>query len=247
MSLFGNYLGTKAKDLHDGLVKAVVAFDPEGASAAQIEEYKGQVDQLAAIAAKAAQQAQADEARVQQLSADFDRHKKAAGLLAGQIDSAEGADKAAREQALEKILDEAERLKTDLATAQTSLADSQGYYGERKEVHARAAEKLLRAKSVLEAAVRDQERARQEAERAAERKRDVQQSAGLTNGLDTMDVALDAFKANASAARQKAEADKLTANALGGARESDSLVKAALAEADGQAAKPNLKDRLAGL
>jgi len=244
MSLFGNYLGTKAKDLHDGLVKAVVAFDPEGASAAQIEEYKGQVDQLAAIAAKAAQQAQADEARVQQLSADFDRHKKAAGLLAGQIDSAEGA---AREQALEKILDEAERLKTDLATAQTSLADSQGYYGERKEVHARAAEKLLRAKSVLEAAVRDQERARQEAERAAERKRDVQQSAGLTNGLDTMDVALDAFKANASAARQKAEADKLTANALGGARESDSLVKAALAEADGQAAKPNLKDRLAGL
>lgn len=205
MSLFGSYLGQKTKDAHNMVVSAVVSFDPQGATEAQISEYVHSVDSMADIAARAEQQAVADEAKISQIQADLDKHIRAIDMYSSDP---------TKETVVTKLLSDAETLKADLKSAKDAATDSRKYADERKQVHGEAVTKLTSARANLERAMREQERAKQDAARAAERKRDTEAAAGITSGLNTMDVALDAMNANAAKMRRQAAADGMTAAAL---------------------------------
>lgn len=242
MSLLGNYLGVQVQALHDGIVKTVVNFDPEGASEAQLAEYHNKVDQLADIAAKAMTQAAADAARVIQLQASFDQHMKAAASL-------DGSNEPAKQKALEKIVSDAETISGDLESAKASAADSSGYADQMKAAHGQAVDKWKNGRTHLDQAKRDQERARQDAARAAQQTADAERAAGLIKGLNGGDIALDAMAANTARLKEKAASARLTSGALSTATEGDDEAAKALAAAAGtsSAAGSSLAERMAAL
>jgi hypothetical protein len=254
MSFLGNYLGVQAKALHDGLVKTLVSFDPEGASEAQLAAYGDKVTELEGIAAKAETQAQADGKQAADLTADAERHIKAVELLEQQVAAeTDPARKAAKQKGLTQVSQDAERLVGELETAKASAADSRGYADQMKDAHRQAVEKWTTGKTRLSQAKRDQERARIEADRAQERKADRERASGLTSGLDTTDLAVNAMAANTQKFKEKAAGARLTTDALTASSEGDAEAQAALAAVSGTApaagasTSSSLKDRLAAL
>ena len=249
---FGNYLGVQAKALHDGVVKTIVSFDPEGASQAQLDTYGATVHELEGIAAKAETQAQADERSVTALTVRAEQHVHAVELLEGQIAS-EGDEKvrSAKQKGLDKVGADAGRILGELEDAKKAAADSRGYADQMKAAHAQATEKWRTGKARLETAKREQERARQEASRATERRADAERANGLAGGLDTGDLAINAMAANTAALRQKAEGAKLTTAALTACSVGDDEAAKALAAVTSGAAPAgaptsgSLRERLA--
>lgn len=241
MSFFGSYLSTQATALHDGIVKTVVGFDPEGATEAQLTEYQGKVDELANIAAKAEMQAQADEAKIGTLQASFDQHMKAAASLDGNPDPAV-------QKGLDKLITDAEHIKGDLDQAKTAAVDSRGYADQMKTAHASAVEKWKSGRQHLAEDQRNMERAKQDAAMAISRKADAERAAGLIGGLDTADVAHSAMQANIAKFKLQSEGARLTTGALSTASEGDDVAAKALAAASGgPSTGSSLADRMAAL
>jgi hypothetical protein len=250
MTFFTSLLGQKAQEIHDGIIKTVVAFDPQGATQAQIDEYSHNVDQLADIAARAETQAQADQKKADELGVSLEQHIHAAEILSAQVDAtADAAAKSAKQKGLDKIMADAEQIKHQHDDAVTSAAQSRTYADERKDTHQAAVQKLLTARTRLEAAMRNQQRSHDEATIAAQRAADAKTAAGLTSGLDTMDTALSAMDANAARDHQKAMAANMTAGALSAHADGDAEAAAALAAASGNAPATSISiaDRLAAL
>jgi DNA repair exonuclease SbcCD ATPase subunit len=240
MSFFGALIGEKAHELHDAAFQAVVSADPKGASEAQMQQYIHNVDTLASIAATAQLQADADAAKILSLKADYTRHLTAATLYSQKPESEQN------QTTLNKLLDDAEKLKTDLETATASAQNSAAYAAKCKDNHAQAVTKLQSAREHLNQAMREQAQAQQDAKIADQRKHDQEIAAGLVaGGGDSLDAALNAMTAHTNALKQHIEAANLTSSALSG-NGADDDVAAALAAVD---AKPTLSaaDRLAAL
>jgi hypothetical protein len=250
MSFLTSMIGQKAREVHDGIIKTVVAFDPQGATQAQIDEYSQNVDQLADIAARAETQAQADQKKADELGVSLEQHIHAAELLSAQVAAtADTAAKAAKQKGLDKIMADAEQIKQQHDDAVKAATDSRAWADERKATHQAGVQKLLTARTRLETAMRNQQRAHDEAAIAAQRAADAKAAAGLTSGLDTMDTALGAMEANANRDHQKAMAANMTAGAMSAHADGDAEAAAALAAASGNApsASMSIADRLAAL
>lgn len=183
LRLLGSYLGAQARALHDGVVRAIVSFDPEGASEAQIREHGRQVDKLADIAALALRRAGQDEAAAKALDTRFVQFRRAAQLLSEQVDGAADADRATKERALERVLADAEALKAERDRAREDALDSRGYADERAAQLKLAVDAWKQARDRLAAATREQQRARDAARRASDRARGAASSAGLADGV----------------------------------------------------------------
>lgn len=240
MSFFGALLGEKAHELHDAAFQAVVAADPKGASEAQMQQYIKNVDTLASIAATAQAQADSDAAHVLAVTADYQRHLTAATLYSQKPDAEQNPT------TLNKLLDDAEKLKGDMTSASTSAKSSADYAAKCKDNHSQAVTKLAAAREHLNQAMRDQAQAEQEAKVADQRKHDQEIQSGIVaGGGDSLDAALNAMTAHTNALKQHIEAQNLTSSALSGNGADDEVAKA-LAAVD---AKPAMSaaDRLAAL
>lgn len=250
MSLLTSIVAENIKAAHRGVTDFIVNIDPEGASEAQISEMIANVDSAASIAAKAEQNAQAAEKARDELKVKLDQYIKAAEILSAEIEGLpEGAKRNSKETGLTKIINDAETLKSQYADAVAVADDNRSYAKERLEVHNLGTQKLTTLRTRLEASRREQERARQEATRAAERKREQLSSAGITRGDDHSEVALAAMERKTAQLRQQAAADSLTSGALSKKSEGDDEATRALAAASGTAPslQGDIKSRLAAL
>ena len=238
MSFLTSFVTTKAKNLHDAAIKTVASWDPDTVAESQIAEWQNQAQELANSAAKAATDAKTANDAVENIKANVSRYTAAAEKLA--TSNPDAANKAA-DQALE--------LSSRLEAAQAEAADATAWANETLVAAQNAQKLVLEGRTKVEAAKRDQARAQQEAVIAERRRADRERMAGVVNGLNGTDVAIDALKANANAARQKAAANNIRSEVLGKSTDSDSAINAALAEVDnGGVAKPtSLADKLAAL
>lgn len=240
--MFGSsYATVKLREAASGAAKLVATWDPAGATEADIEDAKKNVDTLAAMAAESMSKSQADQNIVDTLQAEYSKYKTAALSINDQVQSGD----ASKSAVLEKLLGKAEELSPRLEEAKAAAADSKAWFEEAKGYHESAVQNWTGKRAELDKARRELDRAKQQEAQQKRVAAQRAQAAGLA-GNGSGSVALDAMKSAAADAQKRAEAARLTSNALGHATDVDADVAAALAAVDKKPAS-SLSDRLSRL
>lgn len=237
LSFMTNYISTKARDLHDGAIKLVAKWDPDAVGEAQLKEWDDTAREMAQAAVRAASDAKTAKDALTNTQSNVDRYTAAAEKLAA----------AGNEGAANKAADQALEWAGKLETAQAEAQDAEQWAVETRVAAENAQRLVMEGRRKIEAAKRDQSRALQAEKVAEQRRADRERMAGITNGLDGADLAINAMAANTRAARERAEANNLRSGVLGKAVEADAAIQAALAEVDGQPKATSLQDKLAAL
>lgn len=246
LHFFGSYASTKVKDAAKSAVDALVAFDPEGATQAQIDLMEKSLDSLGLKLSDVKRQYDEAKAHLDAAAKLNDTRLAAAELLQQQI----AAGDASKQKSLDNLLTIVEQAQPELDGLKKDEADVKGYLDELQAAYSNAAEKLKAARRQLDQAHRDMERAGLAETRAKDRAETAAIAAGVRTGGDTLNVALDAMQRKTQAAQDAAAAANLKAATLAPQdhEKEDPAIAAALAAAAGAPAAPQSSaDRLAAL
>jgi len=233
----------------ESFTQAVVAFDPETASEAQISLMEEELDKLGKRVGKAEMAVKKDHQETQALLTQYDRYMAAAERLEGQLEQTDESQKAALDQSLEKLLSELERLQPEIERERQEDQEAEAFAKELRQAYDVAAEKLKKAQTQLKQAQRRMEQARMKKERAEERAEGVRQAAGLSSSMGGLDTALNAMDKETEKAESASRAAELKIGAFGQQEIPDDPNIAAALEAAEKPALPEAssRDRLAAL
>ncbi len=236
------------------LTQAIVSWDPETASEAEIQEMIRELDKITVEAGKAKAMFEKEKAESEAAIKNYDRHLAAAELLQKQYEEAQSAgdqNKAAElEQSLNKLLQKLEELQPEVEREKSEAEEARAYYEEIKQLAELTAHKVKTARAQLERAQRDMKMAEIERKRAADRALRSEQLAGLKKQSSSLGVALAAMNKKAEEARAAASASDMKAKLLSPERENqDKYIEGALKEASGEKPQADLSiaERLAAL
>ncbi|WP_035075484.1 hypothetical protein [Maridesulfovibrio zosterae] len=251
MSFFNfmkSFTKTKTRDAGKSIVQAIASWDPEAASAAEIEMMEERLDKLTQQVAEARSSYQKEQKEADEINSLFDQRMKAAELLSGKL--ADNPENAAEiEEALNLLVAEMEEMKPEIDREMMEAVEAKEFMGELEEVAKAAAGKLKTARQSLDKAKRDMERAKIKQERAQERAEQSAALAGLRNDSDNIGSALSAMQREAEEATIKADALSAKAKLLAPSpkEKGNSLISQAMSEVKGDAKPTNFADRLAAL
>ncbi len=233
----------------ESFTQAVVAFDPETASEAQISLMEEELDKLGKRVGKAEADVRKDHEETQALLTQYDRYLAAAERLEGQLETAEEGQRSTLEESLDKLVSELERLSPEIERERQEDQEAEAFAKELREAYDVAAEKLKQAQTQLKQAQRRMEQARMKKERALERAEGVRQAAGLSSSLGGLDTALNAMDKETEKAETTSRAAELKIGAFGQNEITDDPNIAAALKAAEKPALPasSARDRLSVL
>ena len=246
-----NLLGVKADQAVQAGVEALVRWDPQAATEAELRTMEGHLDQLGLEVAKARQaydREKKEAVAIQELS----RQRMAAAELLEKQAAAEAdpARKAGLEKSLGTLVAMLEEMAPEVEREARDAEDAQSFLETLEQSYAEAGSKLKQARSELERAHRDMSRAGQQ-RAAAERQADAaRRAAGLASSTSGLSVALKAMKDSAERDLASAEAAVAKSRLLAPTRpeKDDGNIAAAMAQSQGKAApSQSLTERLAAL
>ncbi len=244
----------KLGDAGRSLTEAIVSWDPEAASQAEIETMIEDLDKITREAANARQTFQKEKQQADAVKANYDRHLQAAEILNQKLEAAKTANNEAEAQSLsaslDKLLKQLETLRPEVEQEAKDAEDAKGVMEQLEEFARMAAEKLKTARSQLEAGKREMQRAELEKQRAQERASQAERLAGLKQETSNLGVALSAMNRQAEKARAEAEAAGMKATLLSPEKSSeDKNIDEALKAVSGEKTEPqgSFADRLAAL
>ena len=237
------------------ITEAIVAWDPETATEAEIEEMIQELDKVTREAGKAKAELDREQKEADAAQANYDRHFDAAKMLEGQMLDAQTAGDAAKASGLEssigRLLDDMEKLKPELDREVREAVEAKQFYDELMEIARITAEKVKSAREILERAKRDMQRAKMEEKRAAAKAARAEKLAGLRKESSDLGVALSSMNKAAEEARAKAAASDMKAKLLSPERDKeDANIEAALKAVTGGTPlklESSVSDRLAAL
>jgi len=252
-SFFRHFIGGQGDKIVDAVTIAAVRWDPKTASLAQLREMEDDYDKANGLLQQIRQETVNFDKEIGAEQREYEDRKAAAQLLlAKQAEEPDEAKKASYEKSIAAIVTDLEarkprlehdkeqstRMHTQLDTAQAAVEEKMTGLTEAKSALAEA-ERNMKLNEM------DAQRAKAEAERAAQleglRGRNV---SGLNTALNAMQGAADKAARDADAARAKADALGHAAKGPAG----DANVAAALAEVrTGATANASISDRLAHL
>ena len=251
LSFIRNLVGVKADQSVQAGLEALVRWDPESASEAELRTMEQHLDDLGRQVAMARQAYDREQREADAIEALSRQRMAAAELLQSRIGGeADPAQKATLERSLETLVAMLEEMTPEVEREKRDAADAKEFVDMLEKTYAEAGGKLKQARSELDRARRDMARAGQQrnvAERQAEAAR---RAAGLTQATSSVTVALKAMQE--AAAKDLASADAATAKAklLRPTRpeQEDPNIASAMAAAAGTSTAPkSLGERLAAL
>jgi len=195
--------------------QAVVAFDPETASEAQISLMEEELDKLGVRVGKAEQAVKKDHEETQALLTQYNRYMSAAERLEGQLQQADDNERTSLDASMAKLIDELERLQPEIDREKQEDQDAESFAAELRQAYDEAAEKLKKSKTQLTQAQRRMEQARLQKERSEERAQSVRESAGLSSSMGGLDTALSAMEKESEKAENASRAAELKIGAFG--------------------------------
>jgi chromosome segregation ATPase len=238
----------------ENITQKIVAWDPETASQAEIEEMIRELDKITTEAGKARAEYDREKAEAEAAKKNYDKFLSAAELLNNRLEEAHSTGQEAQaldlNKSLNKLLEELEGLKPEMEREIQEADEAKSYYEELKELAQVTADKLKKAKEMLERGRRDMQRAEIERQRAQARAEKSQKMAGLKNDTSSLGVALAAMNRQAEQARAQAASSDMKAKLLSTERAThDDIIQSALAEVSGetQTKAASISDRLAQL
>ncbi|MBT5871874.1 MAG: hypothetical protein HOH43_00535 [Candidatus Latescibacteria bacterium] len=247
---FLSRLGKKqAGNALEQFTQAIVAFDPETASDAQISLMEEELDKLGQRVGQAEAAVRKDHDETAALVTQYDKYMSAAERLEGQISEVDDAQRETLESSLGKLVVELEGLQPEIDRERQEDAEAEAFAAELRESYDQAAQKLKQAKTNLQKAQRRMEQASLKKERADERAQSVREAAGLTSSMGGLQTALSAMEKEADKAEASTRSSELKIDTFGKKEISDDPnIAAALKAAEGKALpQTSAKDRLAAL
>jgi len=251
LSFIGNLIGVKTNQAVSAGVEALVRWDPQGATEAELRTMEQNLDELGMQVARARQSYDREQQEADAISQLSHQRMAAAESLQNQSNAeADPARKAALDKSLATLLDMLEKMTPDVDRENADAKDAKSFLEQLEAAYADAGGKLKTARSQLDSAQRDMARAAQQRDMAQSQAEAARRAAGLTQTTSSLNVALKAMQD--SAARDLATADAAAAKARllapTAPEKDDPNIVAALAAASGQAPAPTtLSDRLAAL
>lgn len=233
----------------EAFTQAVVAFDPETASAAQITLMEDELDKLGKRVAKAEQAVKQDHEETKAVLSQYHRYMSAAERLEGQLYEADDLKRPELETSLARLVTELERLEPEVEREKREDVEAEAFAAELRQAYDEAAEKLKKAKTRLQEAQRKLEQAKIQKQRAEERAQSVRETAGLGSSMNSLDIALSAMDKETEKAETSKRAAELKIGAFSRTEISDDQhIAAALEAAEGKLLPDaTAKDRLAAL
>jgi chromosome segregation ATPase len=251
LTFIRNLVGVKAGDAVQAGVEALVRWDPQSASEAELRTMEQHLDDLGLQVASARQSYDKEQKEAEAIQALSQQRMAAAEQLQGQIAAEPDASrKAALERSLETLVTMLEQMAPEIDREKKDAADAKDFLEMLEKTYAEAGGKLKQGRSELERARRDMARAGQQREAAERQAETARRAAGLTSATSSMTVALKAMQE--AAARDLASADAAMAKAKllrpTQPEHDDPNIAAALAAVSGAPTAPqSLTDRLAAL
>jgi hypothetical protein len=244
LGFLGSFGKEKLSGVQQSFMQKLVAWDPETASQAEIEEMIKELDKVTSEAGKARTDYEKEAAEAEAARKNYSKYLSAAELLEKQV--ADGD--ASKSGSLETLLAKLEEMRPDVEREEKEAIDAKEYFEEVKQLAEATAEKLKSAKSMLAAAHRDMKSAEIEQKRAADKAAQAEKLAGLRKDTGSLGVALEAMRKQASDTKAKAEADNMKAGLLGDMKKEDPNISEALKIVGGDAPKnASVAERLAAL
>jgi chromosome segregation ATPase len=246
-----NFAGVKADNAVQAGVEALVRWDPEGASEAELRTMEQHLDDLGRQVATARQSYDREQREAEQIEALSHQRMAAAEQLQGQIASETDATRrGALERSLETLVSMLEEMTPEIEREKKDASEAKDFLEMLENGYAQAGGKLKQARSELDRARRDMARAGQQRETAERQAEAARQAAGLTRSTSSLTVALDAMQQAAQRDLASADAAVAKAKLLRPTRpeQDDPNIAAAMAAASGKSPAPqSLSDRLAAL
>ncbi len=194
-----HYGREKADALLDEFASAVLAFDPESASRAEVAFVQAELNTLAVRLTKTEAEVQQEHGETEELQQTYHRYLYAARVLRHELDQTDDAGRHADiEISLAKLVDQLERLQPELTQEQIDDRTVAVWTSRLRSTVEALAQRLDDARSDLRSAERRMER--------AETGRRSSAMAMLTTALSAISVALDKMNRAAAEIRMEKEA-----------------------------------------
>ncbi|MBB1075802.1 hypothetical protein HUU62_15445 [Rhodoferax sp. 4810] len=236
-SFIRNFVGVKTDQTMQAGLEALVRWDPQGATAAELRSMEEHLDELGLEVARARATYEREKKEADAIRLLLNQRMAAAELL--QIQLASEVDftrKAQLERSLTTLLDMLEQMTPEVERESSEAEDAQSFLMMLEQTYADAGGKLRAARAQLEQAERDMRRAEQQREVAERQAEAARRAAGLSSTTSSLNVALKAMQDAAATDLAKAQAAAAKAKLLAPTRpeQDDPNIAAALAAASGQ-------------
>ena len=250
LAFIRNLVGVKTDRAVQSGLEALVRWDPQSATEAELRTMEQNLDGLGMQVAEARRAFDKEQREAAAIVALSNQRMAAAEHLQRQMEAADPAQKASIEASLNKLIGMLEEMAPEIEREKQEAADARDFLEMLESTYNEAGNKLKSARSALTKAQRDMSRAEQQRNMAERREEAARQAAGLAGATSGLTVALKAMQD--AAAKDLAHADAAAAKAklLTPSRpeQEDPNIAAALAAASGAGPKPtSAAERLAAL
>lgn len=250
-SFIRNLVGVKTDQAVNSAVQAIVHWDPQSATEAELRSMEQHLDVLGRQVAEA-RMAYDKEKREADTIQTLSQQRMAAAeqlqqKMSGETDSSR---KGELERSLHTLIGMLESMAADVDREKQDADDAEDFLHSLEETYQQAGQKLKSARDELNRAQRDMGRAEQQRDIAQNRAEAARQAAGLSSATSGLSVALKAMQDNAARNLATAEAANAKAKLLAPTRpeRDDPNIAMAMAQVQGKLPAPsNLNDRLSAL
>ena len=252
LAFIRNLVGVKTDQAVQSGIEALVRWDPQAATEAELRTMEQNLDALGLQVAEARRALDKEQKEAAAIAALSSQRMAAAEQLQRQMEAAanDPGKRASLEASLTKLVGMLEEMAPEIEREKQEAADAEDFLRMLETTYNEAGNKLKNARSELTKAQRDMSRAEQQRNMAERREEAARQAAGLAGATSGLSVALKAMQD--AAAKDLAHADAAAAKARlltpSKPEQEDPNIAAALAAASGAAPKPtSVADRLAAL
>lgn len=243
-----NYGKGKLTDALGELRDAIVGFDPEGATEAEIATMEENFDKVNREFSKAKQDWLREKKEADTIEELYQQRLAAAEHIQQQLDAQpDNADQL--NAALSQLVETLESMAPEIQREKEEAEDAKEVMDDLEATVKLYAENLRTARSQLKTAARAMEKAKRDEERAAMKAERAARLAGLKQNSSILGSALESMNKQAAEAQARADAAQHKAELLGPTKvEDNAIVKQALASVSGASPAPSsVSERLAAL
>jgi chromosome segregation ATPase len=250
-SFIRNMIGVKSDQAVNSALEAIVRWDPQSATEAELRTMEQHLDALGRQVAEARMTLDREKREADAIDALSKQRMAAAEQIQRRMDSeTDPTRKGELEHSLSTLVSMLEDMASDVDRERQDAVDAEGFLRSLESAYQQAGSKLKSARDQLNRAQRDMGRAAQQREMAESRAEAARQAAGLSGATSGLSVALKAMQDNAARDLASAEAASSKAKLLAPTKpeQDDPHIAMAMAQVEGKLPSPtNLSDRLAVL
>jgi chromosome segregation ATPase len=251
LAFMRNMVGVKADKAVQAGLEALVRWDPQSASEAEMRTMEQRLDELGRQVAQARQSYEKEQREAETIQALSAQRMAAAEQLKRQYDAeTDPAKKAELERSLTTLVTMLEQMAPEVDREKKDVVDAKEFLEMLEKTYAEAGGKLREGRAQLERAQRDMARAGQQRQMAEQQSEAARRAAGLSTSTSSLNVALKAMQEAAARDLTNAEAANMKTKLLKPTKpeQEDPNIARAMQIASGQPAAPaSLTDRLAAL